>query len=311
VPGDVYGLLGADGAVIGVPYFGDGSDGDVVIAADTNLARDMYYNNLTINTGKVLTTKGWRIFVKGTLTLSGTGKIASSGSAGGSGASGGGAGPGAVYDVYNRKVGGTTSNIGALGGIGQVGAGGAGGGYTRDPATALYHNALGGAGGAGGAGQNGAAGAAGSLDTSGGTVPLLGIHTVAELAGLLNGGTIDAQNAVFTYQGGAGGGGGGGQTSGAKKGGGGGGGGGFVAVLASVVTGAGSIEAVGGAGANGDPAGNTGGGGGGGGGFVGLAYRTTSGTWTTSVAGGALGVKGGTGADGVVGPAGNLNTFVV
>src|SRR3990167_1494841 len=29
--------------------FGDGSDGDVIISADTTITRDMYYNNLTIN----------------------------------------------------------------------------------------------------------------------------------------------------------------------------------------------------------------------------------------------------------------------
>ncbi|MBM3131956.1 MAG: hypothetical protein FJZ95_02840, partial [Chloroflexi bacterium] len=42
--------------------FGDGSDGDVTISADTDLTRDMYYNTLTVNSTKILSTKGYRIF---------------------------------------------------------------------------------------------------------------------------------------------------------------------------------------------------------------------------------------------------------
>jgi len=43
---------------------GDGSDGDVTVSASASIARDMYYDNLTIETGVVLTTAGFRIFVK-------------------------------------------------------------------------------------------------------------------------------------------------------------------------------------------------------------------------------------------------------
>lgn len=53
-------------------YFGDGSDGDVVISSNTTLTRDMYYNNLTINSGITLTTGNFKIYVKGTLAGSGT-----------------------------------------------------------------------------------------------------------------------------------------------------------------------------------------------------------------------------------------------
>lgn len=52
--------------------YGQGTDGDATIAANTTLSRDWYYNNLTINNGVTLTTSGYRIFVKGTLTLNGT-----------------------------------------------------------------------------------------------------------------------------------------------------------------------------------------------------------------------------------------------
>lgn len=62
--------------------FGDGSDGDVTISADTSLSSDMFYNNLTINTTKTLNPNGFRIFVKGTLTINGTGKIARNGNNG-------------------------------------------------------------------------------------------------------------------------------------------------------------------------------------------------------------------------------------
>ena len=39
-------------------YFGDGNDGDVTISEDTTLTRTMYYNNLTINSTKILNTGG-------------------------------------------------------------------------------------------------------------------------------------------------------------------------------------------------------------------------------------------------------------
>jgi len=51
--------------------YGTGSDGTVVIASNTSLSRDMYYNSLTINVGTMLNTNGFRVFVKGTLTLNG------------------------------------------------------------------------------------------------------------------------------------------------------------------------------------------------------------------------------------------------
>ena len=52
--------------------YGTGSDGDVVIATNVSLARDMYYNNLTIDSGFHLNTNGFKVFVKNTFTLNGS-----------------------------------------------------------------------------------------------------------------------------------------------------------------------------------------------------------------------------------------------
>lgn len=57
--------------------YGPGTDGDGVIASSTYMQRDMYYNNLTINSGAHLNTNGFRLFVKGTLTINGSVGIAS------------------------------------------------------------------------------------------------------------------------------------------------------------------------------------------------------------------------------------------
>lgn len=61
---------------------GDGSDGAVVISTNTSLTRDMFYTDLTVNTGITLDPAGYAIFVNGTLTLTGTAKIARNGNAG-------------------------------------------------------------------------------------------------------------------------------------------------------------------------------------------------------------------------------------
>lgn len=52
--------------------YGPGFDGTVIISSNTSLTKDMYYNNLTVNNGVTLNANGYRIFVKGTLTLNGT-----------------------------------------------------------------------------------------------------------------------------------------------------------------------------------------------------------------------------------------------
>ena len=57
--------------------YGTGADANVVIASNISLSRDMYYSNLTINTGFHLNTNGYRVFVKNTLTLNGSIGVAS------------------------------------------------------------------------------------------------------------------------------------------------------------------------------------------------------------------------------------------
>lgn len=53
--------------------FGEGIDGAVTVSSGTTyLTKDMYYTNLTINSGATLFTNGFRVFVNGTLTNNGT-----------------------------------------------------------------------------------------------------------------------------------------------------------------------------------------------------------------------------------------------
>jgi tetraspanin-3/YLP motif-containing protein 1 len=52
--------------------FGLGSDGNVTIAANTSLSRDMYYNTLTVNANTILFTNGFKVFVKENLINNGT-----------------------------------------------------------------------------------------------------------------------------------------------------------------------------------------------------------------------------------------------
>ena len=67
LPEDEFGDLQFDGELV----FGSGEDGDVTVTTNTNLSEDMYYNNLTVNSGVVLNPNGWRVFVKNTLNLTG------------------------------------------------------------------------------------------------------------------------------------------------------------------------------------------------------------------------------------------------
>ena len=58
--------------VIPDSIYGSGMDGNVTISTNTTLARDMYYNNLTINPGIVLDTAGYRVFVRNNLAMAAT-----------------------------------------------------------------------------------------------------------------------------------------------------------------------------------------------------------------------------------------------
>ena len=82
------------GAASGVSLFGDGNDGDVTISSNTTLTSDIYYNNLTVNASTTLSTGGFRVFVRGTLTLNGT--IAHNGISGSGTSAGNGAAKGSI-----------------------------------------------------------------------------------------------------------------------------------------------------------------------------------------------------------------------
>lgn len=255
------------GATQTQPYrsFGDGSDGNVTISSGTTtLTRDMYYNNLTLSgTGKI-STSGYKIFVKSILDLSvaTTGAIQWNGLDGNnaSAATGGAAQtaqPGGTLGAISAGGTGTTATTGngTAGGAGTIGNGN--GGYS-------------GVGGGGGTGTSGTGGA-GSAARIPNVNNLFNRFETNFLFGalLISGGT----------GGGAGGSGAGDATNNGGGSGSGGNGGGIVAIYANFIvkgsaTVEGTIQANGGNGGTGGntSAGVTGGGGGGGGGAGGWVY---------------------------------------
>lgn len=295
-------------------FFGDGSDGDVTISADTTLTSDMFYNNLTINAGKTLNTGGYRIFVLNTLTNNGT--ISRNGNNGGnaSGSTAGTAGSAlASGSVYGSEAGkaGVFNNGGATGTAGAnvskaIGVAGASGGWAR------YY------------GGTNAGGGAGSIT---GTI-LNKIKNIVS-AYLLH----DLQSTLEQFKSSAGSGSGasGARTDGsysdlAGAGGGSGSSGGIVAIYARIIVNSGTISANGGNGGNGGNgymsaplprnqyAYGGGGGAGGAGGAILFVYSSYTNSGTVSVAGGTGGTggadyysgspngnNGGTGSDGTTG----------
>jgi hypothetical protein len=180
--------------------YGIGSDGTVIIASNTSLTRDMYYENLTINSGSHLNTNGFRVFVKNVLTVNGTIGVNNDSSISTGTVTGttskatstsfsiGGSAAGSVYtasqvspqvlqDISNAVLGvyyETTGTARAISG-GAGGQDGAAGVVTSATAgTGRTLGTAGGAGGAGGAGTlnrnalaPGGPGTAGSSGTSG------------------------------------------------------------------------------------------------------------------------------------------------
>lgn len=248
--------------------FGDGSDGSVTISSPTSLTRDMYYDSLVVN--NTLTTNGYRIFVKGTLSGSGTIKYPD-GNAGSNGSATAGAG-GAAY-----TAGGPLRNTaGANGGDSSAGGAGSDGYIGSAPGAGGNPGALGGAGGVAGAAVNSAK---------------FGIERWMVISMLMR----VASGVVAITPRGAGG--GGGDNSGNGAGGGGGASGGVVWIAARNWGGTFTISAIGGNGGNGGSGGNYGGGGGGGAGGTAVIIHITK-TWTGSysLTGGTGGAAGGVGA---------------
>jgi len=246
---------------LGRGYFGDGSDGNVTISANTDLTRDMNYANLTINSTFTLNTKGYRVFVNGTLTNNGT--IANNGG-NGSGVTGGTAG------AEGTLLGGTAGAT--YGGGTGAGGGGGGGGIcwiaARDVSVQGTIEAKGGNGanasvpGAGNA--NGAAGAAIALSLIQSGSGAAGGNCNGQSGGA--GGVISANSkasprssfilnmmidGITELAGGAGGGSGGGSVSNASAGGGGGGQGGVIVFIYRYLTTSGTLTVTGGTGGTG------------------------------------------------------------
>lgn len=286
-------------------FYGDGSDGTATAdgagavtgmtgpsANVYTVSRDVFFENLTINSGVTVKTNGYVVHVQDTFTVDAGGVLDSSGTNGGnaSAVAGGTAGSGPATGTLN---------------FGQNG--GAGGAPTvNGTAGVSTTDSLGGSAGAGGAGFTGTAGAAGTATApvaSKGTLRSMPAAAVGQLMGIGGSGTSYAQ-------GGAGGGGGGGGSGGTGGGGGGGGGGGPVIVLAKTLDNQGTIRSNGGNGGNGAGAlQGGGGGGGGGGGFVVTAYGPGSTAGTIQVNGGTGGTAGGGGTVGANGSTGTVITL--
>jgi hypothetical protein len=257
----------------GLPYlFGDGSDGDVVIAAGTTTITNTpikQYMNLTVALGATLKADsyGCSIFVRERCSIEGTlhanaANLYSNGAAGLAGVGAGGAGGGEVRSYGGNGGGGGESEAsgfdGGNGGINVINQAAAGGG------TGLV--------------TEGADGY--DMDTQ---YTLLAAFTISQ---------TERDKALFSY--GSGGGGGGGGTVG--DGGIGGNGGGYIILFANELTVSGTISANGENGADGATDG--GGGGAGGGGVIYIVTRKLTQTGTITSTGGTGGTGAGVGYDG-------------
>lgn len=276
--------------------FGDGVDGDVSISSGTTtLARDMYYNNLTISSTGKISTNGYRIFVAGTLDLTAAGASAINWN-GNSGTAATGTLTGQIGGVKltSQTIGGNTNNA-PTGANGSTNAGGTGTNGTAET------NGQGGPGGAGGNGGHGAS-------VNGGTGGTGASST--NLRQLISRYFLDLIRGVALMTGGnPGGAGGGGSGNGANAGGGAGGagcGGGIIYIAANIIktngAAASSISSIGGNGANSSNSlaatgGGGGGSGGGGGGQIYILYATKSDAAATNVID-ASGGSGGAGGNG-------------
>lgn len=323
--------------------YGDGQDGNVILATGTTtLSKDMLYDTLTVTSGSILQTAGFRIFAKTAIIFSGsagvTGSISDIGIAGqtgsnGTSGSGGGAGVGGNGGDFGNGVAGKVDGylarqvtaVSFLNGWGANGtqSGNASAGSAGSTITTYVGTNTGSAGGTGGNASNndatgGAGGAAGTVTalaaTSGRCRDLMVLYLNRTF-------TISPGVSLFRWVGSSGGGGGGaGSNGGASQEGGGGGGGcagqpgGVVWIAAKSITGTGTITVQGGDGGRGGNGGpgftngsdNGGGGGGGGagqGGAIFLFYNTMDSTITLIVSGGQGGIGGNAATNGGSRPA--------
>lgn len=291
------------------PYggvYGAGLLGSVTISTNTSLAANSYYVNLTINSGIVLNTNGWQVFVQNTLTfVSGTSAISCNGGNASNGTAGvsGGTYADLITGTYSTYLGG-----GRLGAAGRstTGTGTASTGYSTN------NSSCAGQGGNGGSTSGNSAGTAGTSTQ----VPAIngGVSSCDILPNAMGRGLVGFYNIAYN---GATGGASGGLTAGLGTGllsGAGGGGAGVVVVVARTISApsGGIIQAIGGNGGNATATtlstASIGGGGTGGGGIVSIVTSTPFNTLslTLSVAAGStpgtgLGTGGNSGAVGTAG----------
>jgi hypothetical protein len=267
------------GARLDCGWFGTGVDGDQTIVSNTTLVRDMYYNNLTINPGVILSPNGFRIFVLGTLTNNGT-----------------------IERNGVSATGATAGTALAAGSLAGSSAGGAGGGAAAGTAGSAMALGLGGTSGSGGSGAAGAGGSAGTL-----TVPTAAQGGLEVLNSARQAQGAQVLGATPTLIGGAPGAGGGGGGGVALSGGGGGAGAGVIVISCRNLAGNGTITAIGGSGGSAGGVNGGGGGAGGGGVIVMITENDTTATSVTfSVAAGAIGTGNGTGLAGNAGSVGRI-----
>lgn len=295
---------------------GDASDGSATLNGSTTyntfstlagstytLIRDIYLQDLTLNSGVTLTTAGFHIYARGTITVNGTmGSIGNSGANGGSGTGGTAAGGIGLFNVTSYF---TTLNPLTLGTTAVQGNGGTGANTSLAAVGKTVNTRyFGGIGGSGGNGNTATSGVPTGL-MLGGTVTVI------------SGGQFNPLGSIFTlpqniasgnnvwYSSWPGGGGGVGLNSGGAVQGGGGGGGscafGLVLFCKNLTIGAtGLIRSNGGAGGTGGNAtgANGTGGGGGGGGGGGRVWITIQTTLTYTLTSNQIQAKGGTGGTG-------------
>mgnify|MGYP001574909667 CR=1 FL=1 len=293
--------------------FGDGSDGNVTISSNTDMAATgaKNYDNLTIDSTFNLyndSATKMILFIRNTLTLNGTIHMDSKGTPAVAPTQGGngGAGGGAIIIFANKIVGNGT--ISADGGNGTTGANGGGGG--AGTASTGYFNLVDGYGatagdggdqysGGGAGGSCATAGGNGSAGTEGGAAPGGTAYVPVYHKSIFN--TI-ANATSFRAQAGSSGGYG---NNANQTAGGGGGAGGIIIIVCRNMTGTPTITATGGNGGNGNPNLVNGGGGGGAGGlFIYIANKTLTATLT----GGTVGTGGTGGANGTAGVTLGINT---
>lgn len=142
--------------------YGNGSDGTYIYSSNATLTSDMFYDDLTVNSGFTLNTGGYRIFVKGTLTVSGTisrdglsnGTAGSNGATGQASGAGGAAGSGAGALADGSLKGGNAGRAGGAGGTGvsspSIGGAGSSSSGVNTAKSIGANGAVGGNGGAGG-----------------------------------------------------------------------------------------------------------------------------------------------------------------